>query len=48
MCTETIYEAIYWGLVIPVDRQDMRTGVLIATVAAVAAEAVMVRSAVHE
>ena len=26
VCTETIYEAIYRGLVVPVDRQNLRTG----------------------
>jgi len=26
VCTETIYEAVYRGLVVPVDRQNMRTG----------------------
>ena len=26
VCTETIYEAVYRGLVVPVDRQNLRTG----------------------
>jgi transposase, IS30 family len=26
VCTETIYESIYRGLIVPVDRQNLRTG----------------------
>jgi transposase, IS30 family len=26
VCTETIYEAVYRGLIVPVDRQNLRTG----------------------
>ena len=26
MCTETIYEAVYRGLIVPIDRQNLRTG----------------------
>ena len=26
VCTETIYEAVYRGLIVPIDRQNLRTG----------------------